>query len=88
MTDNICMKITHNWEKMNAIIKFIITIMVTILLQVLCKSGLDVISWIIVFIPFIFMTVIVSLMLYTFGLNSITGSLNYTCINKPQPQPQ
>ena len=59
--------------------KIIVTVMVTILLNILCQRGLNVISWIIVFIPFILMTVIVTLLLYIFGLNSSTGSLNYAC---------
>jgi hypothetical protein len=62
-----------------ALIKFIIMIMITLLLNILCQSGLGTISWIIVFIPFILMTVIVSILLYIFGLNATTGSLNYTC---------
>ena len=62
-----------------AFIKFIIMSMSTLLLNILCQSGLGVISWIIVFIPFILMTVIVSMLLYIFGLNATTGTLNYTC---------
>jgi hypothetical protein len=65
-----------------ALMKVIVMIMVTFLLQILCKRGLNVISWIIVFIPFILMTVIVSLLLYFFGLNSTTGKINYTCKDK------
>lgn len=57
-----------------AFMKLIVATMITILLDALCKRGLDVISWVIVFIPFIFMTVIVSVLLYIFGLNSDTGS--------------
>jgi len=34
---------------------------------------------IIVFIPFILMTVIVSMLLYVFGLDAATGTLNYKC---------
>ncbi len=64
-----------------AIMKIIVSIMITLLLNILCERGLNVISWIIVFIPFILMTVIVTLLLYIFGLNSTTGSLNYTCQN-------
>ena len=64
-----------------AFIKFIIMIMSTLLLNILCQSGLGVISWIIVFIPFILMTVIVTMLLYIFGLNSTTGTFNYTCQN-------
>ena len=62
-----------------AFMKSIVMIMVTLLLNILCERGLSVVSWIIVFIPFILMTVIVSMLLYIFGLNTTTGSLNYSC---------
>jgi len=62
-----------------AFIKIIVTIMVTLLLNILCERGLSVVSWIIVFIPFILMTVIVSMLLYIFGLDAATGTLNYKC---------
>ena len=61
-----------------AFMKAIVMIMVTILLNILCVSGLTVISWIIVFIPFILMTVIVSMLLYIFGLSATTGNINYS----------
>jgi hypothetical protein len=64
-----------------AIMKTIVMVMVTLLLNILCEKGLSVVSWIIVFIPFIMMTVIVSMLLYIFGLDASTGSLNYTCNN-------
>jgi hypothetical protein len=64
-----------------AIIKTIIMFMVTTLLQILCDRGLNIVSWIIVFIPFILMTVIVSIILYVFGLNASTGSINYSSNN-------
>lgn len=60
-----------------AMMKVIVTVMVTFLLNVLCQQGLGVVSWIIVFIPFILMTVIVSLLLYLFGLDAATGKINY-----------
>ena len=62
-----------------AFIKVIVTVMVTLLLNILCEKSLSVVSWIIVFIPFILMTVIVSMLLYIFGLDAATGSLNYKC---------
>ena len=65
-----------------AFMKIIVMIAVTFLLQILCQSGLNIISWFIVFIPFILMTVIVSILLYTFGLNATTGKLNYSNGNK------
>ena len=64
-----------------AFIKVIVTTMVTFLLNILCEKGLSAVSWIIVFIPFILMTVIVSMLLYIFGLDAATGSLNYNCKN-------
>jgi hypothetical protein len=64
-----------------AFIKVIVTTMVTFLLNILCEKGLSVVSWIIVFVPFILMTVIVSMLLYIFGLDAATGSLNYNCKN-------
>ena len=57
-------------------IKIIVTVMVTLLLNILCERGLSTISWIIVFIPFILMTVTVSVLLYIFGLNASSGKSN------------
>lgn len=61
-----------------AIVKCIVTIMVTLLLNILCEQGLGLVSWVIVFIPFIFMTLIVTVILYVFGLDAATGSFDYT----------
>ena len=74
-----------------AFIKLVIAILVTLLLNGLCDSGLGIISWIIVFIPFILMTFIVAMLLYIFGLKTTIGSVvpvantNNTYIIKPQP---
>jgi len=59
-----------------AVIKVIVTVMVTFLLNILCKQGLTVVSWIIVFVPFILMTVVVSIILYVFGLNATKGTVH------------
>jgi hypothetical protein len=64
-----------------ALFKVVVMVMITFLLNILCEGGLGVISWIIVFIPFILMTVIVSMLLYVFGLDAATGTLNYKCNN-------
>ena len=61
-----------------ALMKVIVMIMITLLLNILCESGLNVISWIIVFIPFILMTVIVTMLLYIFGLSAYTGTIHYS----------
>ena len=48
-------------------------VLFTFLLNVLCQHGLGVISWLIISIPFILMTVIASVLLFVFGLNPATG---------------
>lgn len=63
------------------IIKFIVMIIFTLFLNILCKSGLTAVSWLIVFIPFISMTVITTLLLFVFGLNPSQGNLNYQIMN-------
>jgi len=68
-----------------ALMKFVVMIMVTGLLNFLCSSKLSVVSWVIVFIPFIFMTVTVSMLLYFFGLNASTGTIDYACKNSNYP---
>ena len=66
--------------------KFFIMILVTFLLNLLCKNGLDGISWIIVLVPFVFMSVTVAILLYTFGLDVATGKINSQQIQSiPQP---
>jgi predicted membrane protein len=56
-----------------ALVKLWVTIIFTILLNFLCNRGLGIVSWIIVFVPFILMTIIVALILVMFGLDPITG---------------
>ena len=64
-----------------ALMKCVVTTMVTMLLHILCERGLSVVSWFIVFIPFFLMTVIVSMLLYVFGLDAASGTLNTKCGN-------
>jgi hypothetical protein len=52
-----------------ALIKFLVMIIFTILLNILCETKLGIVSWLIVFVPFIFMTIISSTLLYAFGVN-------------------
>lgn len=73
---------TYNGLYNTAIIKIMVLIMITTLLQILCDRGLNFVSWIIVFIPFIFTTVIVSIILYIFGLKTTTGSMDNSNKNK------
>ena len=58
-----------------AFLKFLVMIIFTILLNLLCERGLGIISWFIVFIPFIFMTIITSFLLFALGLNPNKGKL-------------
>jgi hypothetical protein len=67
-----------------AVMKVFIMIIITILLNVLCNKGMGIVSWIIVFIPFILMTTITAILLYAFGLNPTTGTLNVQCNNENQ----
>lgn len=59
----------------SAFYKLIIMIIITILLNVLCQRDMSVVSWIIVFIPFIFTTYATLLLIYLFGYNLVTGDL-------------
>jgi hypothetical protein len=59
-----------------ALVKLFVAILITILLNGLCQLGLGVVSWVIVFVPFILMTFIVAMLLYIFGLKATTGTLN------------
>jgi hypothetical protein len=56
-----------------ALLKFTMMILFTLLLNILCERGLGMISWIIVFIPFILMSVITSILLFVFGLDPSSG---------------
>ena len=66
------------------VIKIIVMIMVTLLLNILCQQNLGIISWIIVFIPFIFLTTIVSIVLYIFGMNVAQGNIQKQTYNPPE----
>lgn len=59
-----------------AFMKLIVVIVITILLNILCQRGQTLIAWLIVFIPFIFMSVIVGILLFIFGLDPKTGKIN------------
>lgn len=61
-----------------ALLKFVIMIIFTLLLNILCNNGLTIVAWILVFVPFIMMTVITSLLLYVFGLSPYNGKLEYS----------
>lgn len=60
-----------------AFFKSIVMIIFTLLLNILCKRGLGIISWLIVFIPFILMTYITAVLMFVFGLNASEGDVDY-----------
>ena len=53
-----------------AFLKFIIMLVFTLIINMLCDLGFSVIAWILVFIPIIMMTIISTLLLQVFGLDS------------------
>jgi hypothetical protein len=71
-----------------AFLKLIVTFIFTIFLNYLCERGLGVISWIIVFVPFILMSIIISMMLLMLGLDPTTGKLkiNGSEVEKKTPE--
>jgi len=56
-----------------AFVKIFVSILFTILLNHLCQRGLGIISWIIVFIPFMLMSLISALLVVMMGLNPSEG---------------
>lgn len=67
---------TYNRLYNTAFLKIILTACITLLLNTLCSTGMGLAAWFIVFIPFIFMSVIVTILLYVFGLDPATGHIN------------
>ena len=71
-----------------AIIKSAVAVVFTTVLNMLCRSGLTVVSWFIVFIPFVTMTLVTAVLLYVFGLAPFTGDLTIMDKTKGQQLPQ
>ena len=68
-----------------ALLKFIMMVLFTLLLNILCERGLGVISWIIVFVPFVLMSVITSILLFVFGLDPSSGIIKPPGHSKKHP---
>ena len=62
-------------QQNSAFLKVIVMIVFTILLNQLCIGGLTILSWFIVFIPFILMTYVTTILLYVFGLTRPKGNM-------------
>jgi energy-coupling factor transporter transmembrane protein EcfT len=69
-----------------ALMKMIVTAIFTVMLEFLCRQGLTWMSWLIVFIPFIFLSVIVGLLLFVFGYDPETGNIDVKCSNCPEQE--
>jgi hypothetical protein len=65
-----------------AFFKFISMVLVTLLLNILCKKGLGTIAWMLVFIPFILMTLISVILIIVFGLNPAEGDYTVDVIDE------
>ena len=68
---------TFNGFYNTAFFKTIVMVIFTLLLNILCKQGLSIISWLIVFIPFILMTYITAVLMFVFGLSPSSDNLDY-----------
>lgn len=68
----VCLDVYQGYFNM-ALMKILVTIIFTLLLNAMCLSGMTVLAWMIIAIPFILMSVIISMLLFVFGLNPKTG---------------
>ena len=66
---------TFKGQYNTAFVKIWVALVFTIVLNYLCRRGLGIISWFIVFIPFMLMTLIIGILLYVFGLDPATGRI-------------
>lgn len=71
-----------------ALMKMLVTIIFTAMLEFLCRQDLKWMAWVIVFIPFIFLSVIVGILLFVFGYDPETGNVNVKCSNCPESENQ
>ena len=67
-----------------AFFKFWVMIIVTTMLNILCERGMGVVSWLIVFIPLILMTVLIVILIYFVGFKP--GQPNKVFNNDPAKQ--
>jgi hypothetical protein len=68
-------------------LKFIVMIIFTTILNLMCFNGLTKLSWFIVLIPFLLLTYITSVMFYVFGINPGKKELRVQKQNVPPPPP-
>jgi hypothetical protein len=68
---------TFNRMYNTALMKLVVAIVFTFTLNLLCSRGLSLVSWVIVFIPFILMSVITTMLLLVFGLSPFKGKMKF-----------
>lgn len=59
----------HKKQNKQAILQLLVGTLMTLLLQLLCLRKMTIISWIIVFLPFIFYTYMMLILFHVFGLD-------------------
>ena len=64
-----------------ALVKSIMMILFTLLLNILCERGLGIISWIIVFIPFVLTSVITTILIRSYGIEPSYEDITRTTLN-------
>jgi hypothetical protein len=74
-------------DHVTAFFKFLITIVFLFILQNLCDTGLSLISWFIVFIPFIMMTYVSSVVFYLFGMKPSPSEAGQVTKGKKEVDP-
>ena len=66
-----------------AFFKFWVMLVITTLLNILCERGLSVVSWLIVFVPIIFMTIIIVILIYFLGFKPGQANKIFNVKNEP-----
>lgn len=74
-------------DHVTAFFKFLIMIVFLFILQNLCDTGLSIISWFIVFIPFILMTYVSSVIFHLFGMKPSPGVAATTTVAPKEVDP-
>ena len=66
-----------------AFFKFWVMLVITTLLNILCERGLSIVSWLIVFVPIILMSVIIVILIYFLGFKPGQANKIFNVKQKP-----